>query len=54
MLLKEWRFVEKFKLEPVDKGNNNYWEVRELKQIPIEHETKKLDSLFFVLRKTLN
>lgn len=51
MLFREWGFIEKFKLEPEDKGNNNYWEIRELKQIPIENEIKKFDSLFFVLRK---
>lgn len=51
MLFKEWRFTEKFKLEHEDKGNNNYWEIRELKQVLIGKEMKKLDSLFFVLRK---
>lgn len=48
---KYWRLPEEFNLEPKDMGNNNYFEIRELKEIPIEEGIKKLDSLFFVLRK---
>jgi hypothetical protein len=50
-VFKAWDFPERFKLEPKDIGKNNYWEIRELKEITIENKIKKLDSLLFVLRK---
>lgn len=46
-----WDLPRKFKLEPKDKGTNNYWEVRELKDIRIGDNSFQWDSLFFVLRK---
>lgn len=51
MLFKEWRFVEEFTLEPEDTSKNNYWEIRELREIPLEGKIMKFDSLFFALRK---
>ena len=49
---KAWGFPEEYGLEPNDKGDNNYWEIRDLKEIELPNERKKLDSLLFVLRKS--
>lgn len=50
-LFRAWGLVEELKFEPEDKGNNNYWEIRELRPVQLENEIIKFDSLFFVLRK---
>jgi len=50
-IFKAWGFAERFKFEPKDTGSNNYWEIRELKEIHIGDKIVKWDSLFFVLRK---
>lgn len=50
-IFKAWGFPEEYGLESNDKGDNNYWEIRNLKEIQLPNERKKIDSLLFVLRK---
>lgn len=50
-IFEAWDLATKFQLGPKDKGSSNYWEIRKLKEVRIEDESFKWDSLFFVLRK---